>query len=82
METTTKPKQVVEEHLLTEESTNIKKSVYNHWEKTLTLVFQNEQVYKYLDVDEETFEQYKSYDSKGKAHMSLIKGKYEFEKIN
>jgi phage-related protein len=77
-----KPAQVIEEHLLTDSSTNIKKSVYNHWEKTLTLVFQNDQIYKYLEVDEETFEQYKAHDSKGKAHMTLIKGKYEFEKIN
>jgi hypothetical protein len=37
---TQKPKQVVEEHLLTEDSTNIKKSVYNHWEQTLTVIFQ------------------------------------------
>jgi phage-related protein len=76
-----KPKQIIEEHLLTEESSNIKKSVYNHWEKTLTVVFQNDQIYKYLNVDEETFEQYKTHESKGKAHLQLIKGKFEFEKI-
>jgi hypothetical protein len=78
---TTKPKQVVEEHLLTEDSTNIKKSVYNHWDQTLTLVFQNDQTYRYLDVDPQTFEEYKTYESKGKAHQALIKGKFEFKKI-
>jgi hypothetical protein len=76
-----KPKQILEEHLLTEESSNIKKSVYNHWEKTLTLVFHNDQIYKYLEVDEETFEQYKTHESKGKAHLQMIKGKFEFEKL-
>lgn len=81
METATKPKQVVEEHLFTEESTNIKKSVYNHWEKTLTIVFQNDLVYKYLEVDEQTFEEYKKHESKGKAHIQFIKGKFEFEKL-
>ena len=78
---TVKPKQVVEEHLFTEESTNIKKSVYNHWEKTLTIVFQNDHVYKYLDVDEETFEEYKKHESKGKAHTQLIRGRFEFERL-
>lgn len=76
-----KPIQVIEEHLLTDTSSNIKKSVYNHWEKTLMIVFQNEQVYKYQNVDEETFSEYKKHESKGKAHVSLIKGKFEFEKI-
>jgi hypothetical protein len=76
-----KPKQILEEHLLTEESSNIKKSVYNHWEKTLTVVFHNDQIYKYLGVDEETFEQYKTQESKGKAHLQLLRGKFEFEKI-
>ena len=76
-----KPSQILEEHLLTESSTNIKKSVYNHFEMTLTVVFQNDQIYKYLDVDPETFDQYKVHESKGKAHTTLIKGKYEFVKI-
>jgi hypothetical protein len=79
---TQKPKQVVEEHLLTEDSTNIKKSVYNHWEQTLTVIFQNNQTYRYLDVDPQTFEEYKTYESKGKAHQALIKGKFEFKKID
>lgn len=77
-----KPAQILEEHLLTDSSTNIKKSVYNHWEKTLTLVFQNDLVYRYSDVEPETFEEYKNHESKGKAHMTLIKGKHEFEKIS
>lgn len=77
-----KPAQILEEHLLTDLSTNIKKSVYNHWERTLTIVFQNDQVYKYSGVEPEVFEEYKAYESKGKAHTSIIKGKYEFEKIN
>jgi hypothetical protein len=76
-----KPLQIIEEHLLTESSSNIKKSIYNHWEKTLTLVFHNGHAYKYLEVDEETFKQYKEHESKGKAHVSLIKEKYEFEKL-
>lgn len=75
-----KPAQIIEEHLLTEASSNIKKSVYNYWEKTLTIVFQNDQVYRYLNVDEDTFNEYKKHESKGKAHVSLIKGKFEFEK--
>ena len=79
---TQKPKQVVEEHLLTEDSTNIKKSVYNHWEQTLTVIFQNDQTYRYSDVDPQTFEEYKTYESKGKAHQALIKGKFEFKKID
>jgi len=77
-----KQAQILEEHLLTDLSTNIKKSVYNHWDRTLTIVFQNDLIYKYLDVEPEVFEEYKTHESKGKAHMSIIKGKYEFEKIN
>jgi hypothetical protein len=77
-----KPAQIIEAHLLTEDSTNIKRSVYNYWEKTLTIVFQNDQAYRYLGIEPEVFEEYKLHESKGKAHTSLIKGKYEFEKIN
>lgn len=63
------------------ESFLIKKSIYNFLEKTLIIIFNDQNVYKYVDVDIDTFEKYKNNISKETAYRMYIKNNFKFENI-
>jgi len=72
-----KPLQIVEEHLFTESSA-VKKSIYNFWDKTLVIIFNDNQIHKYADVDSETFLLYKEFPSKKEAFNKYIKNNFKY----
>lgn len=75
-----KPLQIIEEHLITESFT-VKKSIYNFWERTLTIIFDDQSIQRHLDVDVDTFEKYKNNESKDTAYQMYIKDNFKSEKI-
>jgi hypothetical protein len=62
-------------------SSNISYLGYDEDDKTLYVTFSKGGTYKYLNVSEETFNEFKNSSSVGKYYLSNIKGKYESSKI-
>tara|TARA_B100000683_G_scaffold277484_1_gene336335 strand:+ start:17564 stop:17791 length:228 start_codon:yes stop_codon:yes gene_type:complete len=63
------------------DSSTLKSAAYNYKHKTLTVHF-NHASYLYTGVSHSDFEAFNQADSQGRALNELIKGKYEYEKIN
>ena len=63
------------------DSSTILSAAYNYKHKTLTVHF-NHASYLYTGVSHSDFEAFNQADSQGRALNELIKGKYEYEKIN
>lgn len=63
------------------DSSTLKSAAYNYKHKTLTVHF-NHASYVYNGVSSEDFEAFNGAESQGKALNEVIKGKYDYEKIN
>jgi hypothetical protein len=63
------------------DSTLLKETVYNSDDKTLTVTFQNGARYIYKNVDNETYQEFYTVESKGSFFGKNIRKKYEYEKI-
>ena len=63
------------------DSSTIKSAAYNYKHKTLTVHF-NHATYVYNGVSSDDFESFNRAESQGKALNEVIKGKYDYEKIN
>ena len=62
-------------------SSTIKKSMYNHISKELTLEFTNSSIYIYENVDAQTFSDFIQSSSSGKYFASHIKNNFNYRKI-
>lgn len=66
-------------------STNIRSIDYEEDKRELTIVFTNNNKYKYLDVNNEVFVRFQDAverdDSVGRLFNTLVKGKYNYVKI-
>lgn len=63
------------------DSSTVLSSAYNYEHKILTVHF-NHATYIYSNVDVDTYNEFANASSQGSALNSVIKGKFEFEKIN
>jgi hypothetical protein len=61
-------------------SSLVRESVYEYETKRLTIEFASS-MYEYFDVSVEDYNLFVNADSQGKALNEIIKGKYEFKKI-
>ena len=62
-------------------STVISNFFYNESSRTLKIVFVSGMIYEYKNVPVKIYEAMKMSGSKGTYFNELIKGKYEFEKV-
>jgi hypothetical protein len=62
------------------DSSTIKASTYEYDSKNLYVVFEHA-TYRYIGVPMEIYQQFAAAESQGISLNSLIKGKYEFEKL-
>ena len=62
-------------------SSNIKQIGYDEETKTLGIVFNNDTLYHYSNVEKEEFEGLRDADSVGKYFHSNIKGFYDYENM-
>ncbi len=62
------------------DSSTIKASTYEYKSKNLYVVF-GHATYRYIDVPAEVYQQFANAESQGISLNELIKGKYEFEKL-
>lgn len=63
------------------DSSTIVSASYNYKHKTLTVHFKHA-TYLYTGVSHSDFEAFNQADSQGRALNEVIKGKYDYEKIN
>jgi hypothetical protein len=64
----------------TYDSSTINASTYEYKSKTLYIVFCHA-TYQYMEVPEEVYQEFANAKSQGIALNELIKGKYDFEKL-
>lgn len=62
------------------DSSTIKASTYEYESKNLYVVF-GHATYRYIEVPAEIYQQFANAESQGISLNSLIKGNYEFEKL-
>lgn len=62
-------------------SSNIKESVYNMSNSTMTVTFNNGQQYEYKDVPHKVYAQFRLAESQGKFFTTEISKKYEYKKL-
>jgi hypothetical protein len=62
------------------DSSTIKHSTYEYWSKNLYVTFAYA-MYRYSEVPAEVYQEFANATSQGIALNELIKGKYEFEKL-
>lgn len=63
-------------------SSNIKSALYNTEAKSLTVVFNNDSIYEYVDVSWELFTKFRMSDSQGAFLNAKIKNTHAYKKVS
>lgn len=63
-------------------SSNIKSALYNTEAKSLTVVFNNDSIYEYVDVSWELFTKFRMSDSQGAFLNAKIKNAHAYKKVS
>lgn len=63
------------------QSSNIKKTIYDTENKTMTVQFNNGMLYEYQEVPHQLYTEFRSSESQGKHFSSKIAKTYKYKKI-